>query len=427
MAGRDITIPFGPDKTGGLGIEPIPPEGEEADPFAEPTQARVAALDADRRMAIPSVEPMPAPVEPAPMPAPVEPMPVQEDSPAPADAPAQAAATGQLPVQPQAETGEAAVDYRPGGLSEEEAEEQAVDEFQMSILALKDSIDQGRELKEREKVREELAEALKADHVELADRENILANYQTLVAEQDAIIAQGTERREASKNELSQVTVALEQVQAELEALRAQHAEALQPIEGDLGRARAAADQAKNDERSRKSELNAAEAELRRADETAANTMAVAQHQQSKAAYEEAHARSDQAKEYLAQVQKAYDEAKQRMAQAEGPLERNVQELSQRAESLKETINQLGDEVSTARNRRQYCDTVYQYPDETAKIRSEVEQAESLARKMDVDNRALRQKLAESKRKARSAKIAIAILIVIIVVFIVAFIILSGR
>ena len=30
MAGRDIQIPFGPDKTGGWGIEPIAPEGEEA-------------------------------------------------------------------------------------------------------------------------------------------------------------------------------------------------------------------------------------------------------------------------------------------------------------------------------------------------------------------------------------------------------------
>ena len=94
---------------------------------------------------------------------------------------------------------------------------------------------------------------------------------------------------------------------------------------------------------------------------------------------------------------------------------------------MKESINSLGEEISAARNRRQYCDTVYQYPDETAKMRAEVEQAEALARKMDVENRNLRKQLAESKRKARSAKIAIGIVIAIVIAFIVTFIVVSGR
>ena len=319
------------------------------------------------------------------------------------------------------------VDYHPGGLTDEEATAQGMDDIQMSILALKDSIGQGRELKEREKEREELAEALEADHVELADREDILANYQALVAEQDAIVDGCTQKREAAKSELSQLTVALEQAQGELEYLREQHAQLLQPIEGDLGRARAAADQAKNDERSRKSELNAAEAELRKANEADANTMEVARHQQVQAAYEEARVRSEQAKEQLAQVQKAYDEAKQRAEQAQGPLERNIADYNNRMAALKEDIAELGDNISAAMNRRQYCDTVYQYPDETAKMRAEIEQAEVVARQMDDENAVLREQLAQSKQKARKAKVAIAVVIVIIVVIVVSFIVLSGR
>ena len=38
MAGRDINVPFGPDRTNGVGFEPIPAEGAEEqgvrDPFA---------------------------------------------------------------------------------------------------------------------------------------------------------------------------------------------------------------------------------------------------------------------------------------------------------------------------------------------------------------------------------------------------------
>ena len=310
---------------------------------------------------------------------------------------------------------------------EGEAEPQAMDEIQMSILALKDSIGQGRELKEREKEREELAEALEADYIELADREDILKNYQRIVAEQDAIVADCTQKRDAAKAQIAQLTAGVEQAQAQLDALREQHAMQLQPIESDLGRARAAADQAKNDERSRKSELGAAESELRKAAEGDANTMAAARHQLVQDAYDEAVARSNQAKERLAQVQKAYDDAKQRAEQAQGPLTRNIEDMNAQIEALKEQVNGLGDEISVARNRRQYCDAVYQYPDETAKMRAEVQEAEELARQMDEENDALREQLADSRRKARTAKIAIAVVIILIIIIVVAFVAAAGR
>lgn len=404
MAGRDIQIPFGPDKTNGAGFAPIDTVevAEEAARAAEPAVAEPAVAE----------QPDLATQAPA-----------EGLAPEASEAP-EARATSEASARPRAT---AAPEPEAGGLSAEEAASQGMDEFQMSILALKDSIGQGRELKEREKEREELAQALEADHIELADRENILANFDTLAAEQDEFIAQHTQQREARKEELSQVTVAYERAQGELDALRERHAVELQPIEEDLGRARAAADQAKNDERSRKSELNAAESEVRRADESDASNMALAQMQQVEAAYNEARARSEQAKEQLAQVQKVYDDAKQRAEQAQGPLERSVEDLTRHSEELKQEINRLGEEISSAHNRRQYLDTVHQYPDETAKMRAEVEMAESTARKMDAENEALRQQLAESKRKAKSAKLAIGILIAVIIVAIIAFVVVSGR
>ena len=523
MSGRDIKIPFGPDKTGGLPLDAIPAEGEEPyrDPFeapttdpvnpvnpigqAEPTASSLAAT-------LPSTMELPTTAQDAPfdagfgMPAQGEgqetlqmqeydQMPGQASSeafgqmqavgqttdesfaapavgvderfasgedadvfesatvvrtaasvtpatsaaqadamPATSAAPADASFASAVPADVTApvsfsETTETdnAPEYHPGGYTDEEATAQGMDPMQMSILALKDSIDQGRQLKEREKERKELAEALEADHAELADRENILANYQSLVAEQDAIIADCMQRRDAAKNELSQLTVALEQNQAQLEAIRGQQAQQLQPLETDLGRARAAADQAKNDERSRKAELNSSESELRKASEQEANVMAIARHDQAKAAYEDARARSDRAKEQLSEIQKAFDETKQRFEQARGPLERNIQDIKIRTEHLKEDINSLGEQLSAARNRRQYCDTVYQYPNETVQMRSEVEEAEALARRMDAEIDALREKLAQSKKKARTAKLAIAAVIAIIIVIVVAFIAVSGR
>jgi len=507
MSGRDIKIPFGPDKTGGLPLDAIPVEGE-AEPYRDPFEAPLVdqgnpANPATLANPATSVEPSASSLA-ATLPSTME-LPATQDAardagwgesgrayegmpggerepggaaaemqavdmpadegfgasvknplyggPADADtderfaneegaavfegaaefegaeaAQATVSADGTAPIAYDA-AAEAvdAPEYHPGGITDEEATAQGMDPMQMSILALKDSIDQGRELKEREKDRKELAEALEADHVELADRENILANYQTLVAEQDAIIADCTQRREAAKAELSQLTVALEQNQTQLEALREQQAQQLQPLETDLGRARAAADRAKNDERSRRAELNSAESELRKANEQEANSMAIARHDQAKAAYDEARAHSNQAKDQLAQIQKAFDEAKQRFEQARGPLERSIKDITSRMEQLKEAINSLGEQLTAARNRRQYCDTVYQFPNETAQMRSEVEQAEALARQMDAENEVLREQLAQSKKKARTAKRAIALVIAIIIVIIVAFVVVSGR
>ena len=402
MAGRDINIPFGPDKTGGIGLEPIAPEGEIDGALQEGSLGPANDVAGEYGY---DTEPAPPVID-------IEPDEERREHGEPEYAP---------------DDREASPDDREAPPDGGEAGDQGMDEMQMSILALKDSIGQGRELKAREKEREELAEALEADHIELADREDILANYHAIVAEQDAIIDECGQQRDAYKSELSRIVAEVERTQAELDRVSEQWAAQIQPLESDLGRVRATADQAKNDERSRKSELNAAESELRRADEADANTMAIARHQQVKAAYDEAHARSDQAKEQLAQVERAYNDAKQQAEQATAPLERALEDLNRHAEEYKENINRLGEEMSAARNRRQYCDTVYQYPDETAKMRAEVEAAEAAARQMDAENDVLREQLAASKQKARMAKVAIGIVIAIIVAFIITFIVVSSR
>ena len=451
MADRDMTIPMGPDLTNGEGFEPIPAEGQ----LTESTQ--VPSVQVPGAQTLAGAQPLPG-AQPL---AGTQPLagaqydagnaygsqaaPAVQDSGSELNAQGLAALDAlNVPVAGQdnlvdAADGETNTEsfinypdepedtYNAGGLTDEEIAEQGMDEMQMSILALKDSIGQGRELKAREKEREELAEALELDHEELADRENILANYQSLVAEQDAIINQCTQEREARKAELSQTNAQLDETEEALDRMRAYHEQQLQPIEGELGRVKALADRAKNDERSRKSELNSAEAELRRADDSDPNTMALALHRQAQEDYEQARKTSERAKEQLAEVQRSYDDAKSQIEQAEAPMQRSIEELNTRIEQLKETINDLGEKISVATKRRQYCDNVFRYPDETAKMRVEVESAEEAARQMDAENDALRARLETSKKKAMKAKIAIGIIIAIVVVFIITLVVVTNR
>ena len=386
MADKDITIPMGPDRTGEFELPPIDfgdaggsAEPAAIDPFAEPAP-------------LPSIDPISVP-------------PIGQ---------------GEVEYAGFNDRGEELDgEYHVGGISEDEAQAQGIDDVQMSFLALKDSIGQGRELKAREKELDEFAEKLDADKEELADREDILANYQVLVTDQDNIIADLTENREACKSELAAITAQLEETTEALSRMREYHDGQMDPFEKNLGRARAYADQAKNDERSRKSELSAAESELKRASTGDDTTMANARLEQVQAAYDEARARSEAAKEALDQAQRAYDDAIGQVEQAEAPLERSIEDLEKQSGELKESINRLGEDISIARKRRQYCDTVYQYPDETAKLRESVHADEQKMIELDTQADELRERLSQSKEQSKKAKIAIAIGIAVIILIVV--------
>ena len=389
MADRDITIPMGPDRTGEIDLPPI----DFGDAGAQSEQADLRASIND----------------PAPIPQ---------------------ATYGNEYANKEVEyagfndryeeaSEESENEYRAGGLSEEQATAQGIDDVQMSFLALKDSIGQGRELKAREKELDEFADKLDADREELADREDILANYQVIVSDLDNVIAQHSEQRDARKAELAQVTAELEETTEALDRMREYHDGQMDPFEKNLGRARAFADQAKNDERSRKSELNAAEAELKRASSNDDTTMANARLDQVQAAYDEACARSEAAKEQLDQAQAAYDDAISQVEQAETPLEHSIESLQKQSEELKDSINRLGEEISVSRKRRQYCDSVYQYPDETAKLRDSVRADEEKMLKLDAEADDLRDRLTQSKEQSKKAKIAIGVAVVVIIIIIV--------
>lgn len=389
MADRDITIPMGPDRTGEIDLPPI----DFGDAGAQSEQADLRA-------------------------------PINEPAPIPQATYGNEYANKEVEYagfndRYEEASEESENEYRAGGLSEEQATAQGIDDVQMSFLALKDSIGQGRELKAREKELDEFADKLDADREELADREDILANYQVIVSDLDNVIAQHSEQRDARKAELAQVTAELEETTEALDRMREYHDGQMDPFEKNLGRARAFADQAKNDERSRKSELNAAEAELKRASSNDDTTMANARLDQVQAAYDEACARSEAAKEQLDQAQAAYDDAISQVEQAETPLEHSIESLQKQSEELKDSINRLGEEISVSRKRRQYCDSVYQYPDETAKLRDSVRADEEKMLKLDAEADDLRDRLTQSKEQSKKAKIAIGVAVVVIIIIIV--------
>ena len=295
------------------------------------------------------------------------------------------------------------------------------------LAALRESINQGRELKVRQKERDEFEQKLNEDREELDDREDILANYFAIVAEQDEIIDQSTEQREARKNELAQLVAQKEETEASLQSMRDYHDAQMKPLETSLGRVKAAAEQAKNDERSRKSELNAAESEMRRAEGEGERTVASSKVQQIEIARNEAHMRYEYAKNVLDQAQDAYDDMRAEFEQAEAPLERAIEDFEARSDELKDQIAQLGEIIATARKRRQYCDAVYQRPDETAALRQDVEADEATMQQMDEENDALRAQLEQSKQQSKKAKIALGIIIVVIIAIIVAFVVTSAH
>ena len=172
--------------------------------------------------------------------------------------------------------------------------------------------------------------------------------------------------------------------------------------------------------------LNAAETEARRAEKGGDTTMAQANLEAAKASHEAATARSTAAKEALEEAQRNYDEMRAQVEQAEAPLERSLEDLQKQTEELKEDISRLGEVISTATKRRQYCDSVYQYPEETEKLRQTIMSDEESAQQLDLENEELRDQLAQSKAGSTKAKIVIgAVVVVVILVILLAWFLLA--
>ena len=291
-----------------------------------------------------------------------------------------------------------------------------------SFSALKDSIAQSRELKQREKELDALVEQLRADREELLDREDILANYARLFNEQQVIIDDNEELRAQKKIQLQESTELLQDTSNSLERMKAYHDQQLQPLQTKLGRARATADQAKNDERSRKSELNAAETELRKAEQDSVD-IAAAMQQQVAAAYAEAKARSESARDALKEIEHEYEVAKTRYDGEEAPLVKSIEELNDRIAKVKDDIAELDEIIAEAQERRQYIDDVYHNPADTDELREAIAATEVKEHKMGDENDQLRMQLGQSKDRARKAKLTIAAVIAILIVIIIVLIV----
>ena len=303
-------------------------------------------------------------------------------------------------------------------------EGQGLDEVQTSFTALKDSISQGRELKVREKERATMAEKLHIDKVELADRENILENYTLLATDQANVIAVNTQDRGTKKAQMEDLNAQIEEASSRLRRMQTFHAQQLQPLETALGKARAAADQAKNDERSRKSELNAVEAEIRKAEEGQTEILA-AKRQMITQAYENAKARSDSAKDALKETEKAYEVTKRDYEGEEAPFKKTIDELSSQVEELKAEIADLDDTIDTAQSRKQYIDDVYRNPEQTDELRASIAQAELDLRQADQEADELRAQLEQNKEQAKKAKLLMAAIAVVIIIVIIVVIVMT--
>ncbi len=410
MAVREFDIPFGPDKTGGMGFAELGIDDGAAarDPFAEPPSDAFARARGQERAGLPDEPDLED----------IEEFALEDDAFAVPEASQPTGPALHLPLRRRGAEGD------PEPPQPQDGPEDGV---QTSFAALRDSFGQSRELKARQREIDELADQLRLDREELADREDIIANYEALVAEQDRIIEEASALREEDKAELSAIAHDIEAAEDELAEMREYHNRQMQPLETELGRARAGAEQAKNDERSRKSELGAAEAELRKAASSSDATMLQAKVDQFREAYDKACDISAEAQDILAEVKRIYDDAVNEVESREGPLERSIGDMEQHEEELKESIAQLGDEISAARKRRQYCDAVYQYPEETEKLRRTVAADEEALDEMQLDYDDLSALLARTKADARKAKVMLGLVVAVIAVLVVAAVVIFTR
>ena len=305
-------------------------------------------------------------------------------------------------------------------------EDEGPSETRESFSALRDSISQGRELKAREKEHSALVEHIEAGKEELTDRENILMNYQAIAGEQDAILAQKSQERQAAAQELSDVQARTKETEQALDRMRSYHSQQLKPLEKTLGQAKAAADQAKNDERSRKSELNSVESELRKA---ADEDIEIVQEKQRLilTAYNEAKARTESAKDVLKQADKSYNATKKQFDGEEAPLRKEIKQLKDRAKELKDMMASLDETISRVQDRRQYVENVYRNPDETAELRASIASDEASEKQMSAENEELRAQFEETKGRARKAKFMVIGIIAAIIVVIVLVIVLMPK
>ena len=298
------------------------------------------------------------------------------------------------------------------------------DDVGESFTALKESFAQGRELKAREKERAALAEQLHADRAELADRDDILANYAVLLTDQKNVITYNAQERADRKAQVEELNARIAEVSDSLDRMRAYHDQQLLPLQTELGRARAIADQAKNDERSRKSELSAADSELRKAEGDRVD-IAAAQQQVVAAAYEEARARSEAAKASLADIEKSYDVLKRRFDGEEAPLENNIADMNEQVDALKAEMADFEANIDEAQARYQYIEEVYHNPDVTEQLRQEVAADEATERQMADDERKLRMQLEDNKARAQKAKLVVAAIVAVIIILVIIAVVLT--
>ncbi len=297
------------------------------------------------------------------------------------------------------------------GRTDEEANAQGFDELQMSVLALKDAVLQRRELIERRKVKAELTRVLEKDRIELADRIDIIENYDSIIEEQDSIIEQCTKERELAKENLADASVKLDKAQDLLKELLNEHQQELEPYNKDLEKIRELANQAKNNERICRTKLNAAETEHERALEYGETPIPQAHIDQLRSIYEEARQISSMYRNQIYEVQNYKKAIKASFEENIAPLRAVINDLEEIIKELKAKIAILGEEISSARKRKLYCESIYKNPDDTKKMNEEIQNAELTLEALKDENIILKEMLEESVERSKKAKYAFLLVI----------------
>ncbi len=304
------------------------------------------------------------------------------------------------------------------GRTDEEANAQGFDELQMSVLALKDLVLQRRELNERHKVKRVLARVLEKDRIELEDRIDIIENYDSIIKEQESLIKQCTEERELSKENLADASAKLNKAQELLQELLGEHKQELEPYNHDFEKIRDLANQAKNDERRYRFKLNDAETEYERALEYGEPPLPQSYFDQIQFNYEEARHRSTVYRNQMLEVKDYIRAIKASFEENIAPLRSVINDLNEIINELKSKIALLSEEISSAKKRQAYCESIFSNPEDIKKMNKEIQNAELTLEALKDENIILKEMLDESVERSKNAKYAF-LLVVVALVFIV--------
>ncbi len=295
------------------------------------------------------------------------------------------------------------------------------EEYGDSFAALKKSMEQGYDLKMKQKAYAEYTSTLNTLKDAHSDRVNIAQNFNALVEEQENLIAAGNAELDSCNAQIHEIEAQIDAKNNELVRVKKEQEQALKPLEEELALAEAKLASA-NDEfkqvKAQRDSLDLFEAEPQDA-------------QQVQDSHNQVVADVEAKRESAKAAQKAAQRALDDQARANKAEQRAISDEIKKLDSKKSEVARYAQEqqkrVSTAKERIAFCNHVIAHPEETEKMQQRIVENEATAAEMNTQIEQLSVVHEKSVRASSKARGVIIVGVIAVIVLIILFIIVGNR